>query len=1664
MARALACCLGVAAWCLGGEGDRQPDSGISSRDWPAYGADAGRSHRTNETLEFPLEAAWTYVPTQPPQPAWPEPGKELHRLDFDYAPQPVVANGLVCFGSSADDTVRALDAATGQMRWHFTTGGPVRFAPALGGGRAYVASDDGWLYALDAASGTLIWKFHGAPRDEQMLGKGRMISRWPIRSGAVLADGAVYFAAGMWPAQGIYLYAVDARTGEKIWCNDSSASMYRNQPHGGSSAFTGVCPQGYMLAAGELLLVPSGRTTPAAYDRRTGKLVYYQPYLYSVPYGPEGWDNRANGGWWATIAGESFLCPMHEGGAPELDASVGEAEPQKGDGIVVYSLATGLRELSLPDNHIALAAGDVLYAAGKDGVQAIDLKAWREKKKLKGCVKWSTAHPRAYCLAMAGTTLLVGGRNTLSAFDATAGKRIWSAEAEGQMRGIAVAGGRIVAATSKGSIVCYESREISVPAVTVREIPAHVASAPGRQVDLAAKIVRETAVSQGYALVLGERDGRLATALASRTDLHVIGALPPNVDLDAERERLLSSPLYGSRVVLQQLDGSGELPYAPYFADLVIVTRDAGPPSGAELYRVLRPCGGIMCFPGMNRDEVDRLLAEMNAPRAQVRSSDGLRMLIRSRLPGAGEWRCQWADGGNTGLGEESLVRPPFDILWFGGPGPDRMMSRHWGASAPLSVNGRVFVAGQHHVVAFDSYNGREIWCRELRHVRRMEAQLTASNFVADDASLFAAVGSECHRIDQATGKTVAVYRVPEIGGVAQADSEPTSVDIEWPAVWQMFGPLPKNSPAVPEATLKAIPAELSMGANTYRAKAVRPVKGKVDFTYFFGGYGYKPLGPDEKPGDNPRGSGEWDYEMEGSLAYLLAEVECPSAGELTIGAGADWWMKWFLDGKPVFDTLKNGNEEGQYGVTNHVFSAKVTKGKHVLAAMAKAGGRGWCLCSAGGAKYERNLKYVPPERLQAGWGYLAVAGDLVLGSYVRGGAKIPAWESSALFALNLKDGSLRWQYRPRRSVLNMSIAFGDGRLFMLDGTAPSLLFGTKEKKKREREMTLLALDLKTGAELWRQDDVPSSANELLHWAMRFVQYAKPVVALGGVAGYDAASGRKLWERRNSPAQGDDFRLPVIRDEWIIAEPQAYNLRTGEPRMVQDALTGQMRPWKFTRAYGCGPIAGCRNMLFFRSGTAGFYDFATESTSTFGGVRPGCSITMIPANGLMILPEGSSGCSCSYNFQTSLALIPSAGSTGAPRSGSRWSVFHGERTESLLRTLRLNFGAPGDRHDSAGAAWLAFPRPDVRGATPALLRIVEGTPEYCCRAAEEAGSDRSWIYASGLRGPCRMVLDLARAPVAVPMITEPPKEEPGEFSGWAGAAAVPFEADAHLLAPKAALYTGRDAQNLYFLFNRESAIRLGKPVPFSAKHAKKNDRKAIEDDSVLFSITDRNRNLSLDFAISCAGGTFGRKNTKDGEPEADDEAVEDAADGENGESPKRDTLWHGEWHCQAVKNERTWGARAAIPLKTLQAEGLDPSSLQANCTARNTSGQGAATIALTTASSPPLGAFVPLLFTQTGDRPAPVPERKYTVRLHFAETGAEVQARAGCDVELQGKPVLNGSSLLKEAAGPGRGIVREFTGVSADERMTISLVPGSAEPGQNTKLCLCGMEVFAEER
>ncbi|MCA9174789.1 MAG: PQQ-like beta-propeller repeat protein, partial [Planctomycetales bacterium] len=251
-----------------------PSTGWS--DWPSYRGDAARTAYTQLQLPSTLQPRWECQVVQTPEPAWPRDD----RMPFDRAPQVVAAGDRVLFGSTVDGKLYALDADTGDVAWTFATDGPIRFAPTIWKDRAFCTSDDGCLYALRLTDGELLWKQRGGLDDRMNLGNQRLISKWPARGGAAVVGDTVYFAAGIWPSDGIWLYALDAASGETRWVNDSSGDIYMAQPHGGANARSGVSAQGYLVASGDKLFVPTGRAVPAAFDRHTGKFLYFHLQRY----------------------------------------------------------------------------------------------------------------------------------------------------------------------------------------------------------------------------------------------------------------------------------------------------------------------------------------------------------------------------------------------------------------------------------------------------------------------------------------------------------------------------------------------------------------------------------------------------------------------------------------------------------------------------------------------------------------------------------------------------------------------------------------------------------------------------------------------------------------------------------------------------------------------------------------------------------------------------------------------------------------------------------------------------------------------------------------------------------------------------------------------------------------------------------------------------------------------------------------------------------------------------------------------------------------------------------------------------------------------------------------------------------------------------------------
>ena len=355
-------------------------------------------------------------------------------------------------------------------------------------------------------------------------------------------------------------------------------------------------------------------------------------------------------------------------------------------------------------------------------------------------------------------------------------------------------------------------------------------------------------------------------------------------------------------------------------------------------------------------------------------------------------------------------------------------------------------------------------------------------------------------------------------------------------------------------------------------------------------------------------------------------------------------------------------------------------------------------------------------------WSYLSVGRQGILGS--AGTVR----EADYLFLLS-KAGDLKWTYAAEGTVGSHAISMDDGRVYLIDQTSPARIARAKRLGEHlSANCRLVALDAATGKVAWETDAGIGGRTEL--WLADGVLVA---TGSGGMSGYEASTGKSLYNRQVAMR-----RFPVIVGDTIYGEPAAYDLHTGEPLLRKDPFTAAETPWSFSRSYGCGSVSACPNLLLFRSGTLGMCDLAGDSgIHNFGGVRAGCHVNAIVAGGLVLMPPGDASRTCSYCFQTTIALAPA-------RKAENWSVFYNRLPSTPVRRVALNLGSPGDQRDSEGHLWLAVPRPETAGrrediAVPFRFSGQQAYGPYRVNADDVriAGTDRPWLYSSGLRGPLR---------------------------------------------------------------------------------------------------------------------------------------------------------------------------------------------------------------------------------------------------------------------------------------------------------------------------------------
>jgi len=684
------------------------------------------------------------------------------QLDATY--HPIVLGQRLFIGSSYDDSLTAYDTRSGKEIWRFFADGPLRFAPLAWQDKVYFAADDGYLYCLQADDGSLLWRFRGGPSDRKILGNERLISTWPARGAPVLADGKIYFAAGIWPFMGIFLHAIDATTGAAIWTNDGDGSMYIKQPHN-TDSFAGVAPQGPLVAIGSRLLVPGGRSVPACYDRNTGDFLYYQLA-----------ENGKKGGGSFVAATDELLFNGGSAFDLKIEKHLGSlAEPFAfADGQLFEAASSTLKVHDLTSSQVAM-------------VDSVDRKGVKTKS-----AKWQMSKvgeveiPRFNALIKAGSLLYGGGEGEVAAVAMPKGDDgdanvVWETEIDGTVGELLAADDRLFVVTREGKIHCFAAADKTAVEPAQHRLAAQPAVRDSDAKAKAAMLLKESQTSDGYALVWGVGSGELVKELVAQSSLRVIVIEADPRKADHFRRELQSQSVSADRLSVVVADPR-EVSLPPYFAILIVaesmptLASDEKSAFLEKTFQSLRPFGGIASL-SMSDDEqasCENIVKEAKFAGAEVTANDDWLIISREGpLPDSANWTHEHADAANSRVSQDKRVKAPLGLLWFGGSTNDGILPRHGHGPQPQVVDGRLFIEGVDLLRAMDIYTGRVLWNASLPGVGALYdntahqpgANASGTNYIATQHGVYVAYRDTCLLLDSATGKTIAKFQLPSAPG-----------------------------------------------------------------------------------------------------------------------------------------------------------------------------------------------------------------------------------------------------------------------------------------------------------------------------------------------------------------------------------------------------------------------------------------------------------------------------------------------------------------------------------------------------------------------------------------------------------------------------------------------------------------------------------------------------------------------------------------------------------------------------------------------------------------------------------------------------------------------------------------------------------------------------------
>ena len=1274
------------------------DLKLSASDWPFYRHDGNRSAVTQDSISGELNLQWIFESRHRPLSAWPMPGEETPRMHTDRAYHVVVSGRTLFFGNNIDNHVYALDTRTGEERWRFTADGAVRFAPILHNEKIYFGSDDGNVYCLNKSDGSINWKYRPSPSGERVIGNSRMISLWPVRTGLLLEEERIYLAAGIFPYEGIYVAAIDVQTGKEIWLNDTAGDQAWGHVYGG------MAPQGYLVASKDNLFVPTGRGMPATFDKRTGK---FNKFLNA---------GGKVGGDWIQMSGNELFAGNDNQGADTKITFDADSGANRGNQFSNFPSI----DMVVTDSIAYLATQKGLYAIDRTANTKANTEVPKLKKEETKLVKQiSDIRERHKAAAKSGNT---DAFTKITAELNVATSRLTEITKEKEVLNLARA-------------KWFLSREQIGPLAVAGQLGT-----------MALTSNTLFAGGNGYALSIDAISGQLIKVFGINGTAMSLALADQRLFISTDQGEIycLSTQPSPTRII-KRSEQSKSIP--SNISDLDIVK---------QIKQHSGQSKGWCLVAGAKDGRLVKALAQETQMNIVVIEHDPSRLksirqeLYTSTLYGNRVIAADWSYSelpdyfANLIVSERDLLRDDLEL-------PVDHLARVLRPAGGVLLLGSIeswtenkinnVIEGlKANVKAEHKFDRSNNWLRFTKGKLKGAGSWTG---------LYGNKSKTSSTKDQLVKGPLGVLWFGEPGSKNMVDRHARSVS-----------PLAINGRLFVQGMEVVMAYDAYNGTFLWERKIPGAIRVRVDVDS-------SNITVDED--SIFVATHDLVLQLDAQTGVTRREFRVPRSP----GGKALRWGNISVDGNILFGTgaipLENEYgflwntlvKNGEWIDESKAPEATLAKFKTIKASYPTPDNKAYEYFKRAGLHWYPINKF--PDWLPD-FKPSAVAKTIML--------------SEKVFAYDITTGDLVWEHSGK-SIPNISLVIGGDRVFFLQDdvnenekkkarslTLESIQSGVyipeNEQKLPEKDRDIrrvVCLDAKTGKEIWnRPQDLTGSGGTKLGLAYQndkllfFGHYSnhdegpfnKGELSWRRITVMQAGSGSLLWSKPLNYR-----RRPAIVGDTIYIEPRRCDLATGKIQKRTHPITGKSVDWEFVRpGHSCGIVTASPHNLFFRSYSGAIVNTEQDSgLQLFGGMRPGCWNSMIPANGVLSMQESSAGCTCNYSLRTTVVL------KNKPQKGhAEWAVFISQAANKPVKHLAINFGAPGDMRAKDGTVWFSYPRPNTKEGRNAFANYgikfnlnEEGKPEVVQRdwiGKTFTGTNKPWLYTSGLKGLTKIKVPL----------------------------------------------------------------------------------------------------------------------------------------------------------------------------------------------------------------------------------------------------------------------------------------------------------------------------------